>query len=125
MRPAKSPRYRDHRAPTLPAFVQMKLALETQPGLQMSVSIEVPFGQQNLTVRWPSSDPDGSPGYPGARKVIRIDAMWLATEPINMRADIGQRRRGGFIFPKPTVDCVRWALPLCRTRSYSRQLLLF
>ena len=53
------PIYRDRQAPALPAFVPVKLAPETQPDLQKSVSIEVPFGQQNLTVTWPSSDPDG------------------------------------------------------------------
>ncbi len=53
------PAYRDHQAPALPAFVPMKLAPATQPDQQMSVNIEVPFGQQKLTVKWPSSDPDG------------------------------------------------------------------
>lgn len=38
---------------------------------------------------------------------------------------IGQRRRGGSISPKPTAGCVRWALPLWRTRSYSRRSLPF
>jgi transposase-like protein len=53
------PAYRDRQAPALPAFVPMKLAPTTQPDQQMSVSIEVPFGQQKLTVKWPFSDPDG------------------------------------------------------------------
>ena len=30
-----------------------------QPDQQMSVIIEVPFGQQTLTVKWPSSNPEG------------------------------------------------------------------
>ena len=42
-----------------PAFVPMKLAPAIQPDQQMSVNIEVPLGQQKLTVKWPSSDPDG------------------------------------------------------------------
>ncbi len=37
----------------------MKLESRTQPDQQMSISIEVPFGPQKLTVKWPSSDPDG------------------------------------------------------------------
>ncbi|MDI3275926.1 transposase [Pseudomonas sp. AL03] len=53
------PIYRDHQVPALPAFVPMKLAPVIQPNQPVSVTIEVPFGQQNLTVKWPSSDPDG------------------------------------------------------------------
>jgi transposase-like protein len=53
------PAYRDRQAPTLPAFVPMKLESRPQPDQQMSISIEVPFGPQKLTVKWPSSDPDG------------------------------------------------------------------
>ena len=53
------PAYRDRQATTLSAFVPMKLASPPQPNQQMSVSIEVTFGQQKLTVKWPSSDPDG------------------------------------------------------------------
>ena len=53
------PAYRDRQAPALPAFVPMKLAPATRPDQQMPVSIEIPFGQQKLTVRWPSSDPQG------------------------------------------------------------------
>ncbi|WP_228393890.1 hypothetical protein, partial [Pseudomonas helleri] len=39
-------------------YVQ-SLESRTQPDQQVSVSIEVPFGQQKLTLKWPSSDPDG------------------------------------------------------------------
>jgi transposase-like protein len=53
------PAYRDHQAPAVPAFVPMKLAPAIQPNQQMFVSIEVPFRPQNLTVKWPSSDPSG------------------------------------------------------------------
>ncbi|MGF6401592.1 transposase [Pseudomonas frederiksbergensis] len=53
------PAYRDHQPAALPAFVPMKLESQTQSDQQTSVSIEVPFGQQKLTVKWPSSDPDG------------------------------------------------------------------
>ena len=53
------PAYRDRQAPALPAFVPMKLESRTQPDQQTSISIEVPFGPRKLTVKWPSSDPDG------------------------------------------------------------------
>ena len=53
------PAYRDRQASTLPAFVPMNLAPVTQPEQQIPISIEVPFGQKKLTVKWPSSDPDG------------------------------------------------------------------
>jgi transposase-like protein len=53
------PAYRDLQAPVLPAFVPMKLESRAQFDQQMSISIEIPFGQQKLTVKWPSSDPDG------------------------------------------------------------------
>ncbi|NVZ99158.1 transposase [Pseudomonas gingeri] len=53
------PAYRDHQPPALPAFVPMKLEPRTQADQQTAVRIEVPFGQQKLTVKWPSSDPEG------------------------------------------------------------------
>ena len=53
------PAYRDRQTAALPAFIPMKLAPETQSKQQLAVSIEVPFGQKKLTVKWPSSDPDG------------------------------------------------------------------
>ena len=53
------PAYRDRQVPAWPAFVPMKLEPATRPGQQIPVSIEIPFGQQKLTVNWPSSDPEG------------------------------------------------------------------
>ncbi|WP_231994294.1 IS66-like element accessory protein TnpA [Pseudomonas syringae group genomosp. 3] len=53
------PLYRDCEAATLPAFVPIKLPSPPQADLQMSVSIDVPFGHQNLIVKWPLTDPDG------------------------------------------------------------------
>nr|WP_228732670.1 MULTISPECIES: transposase [Pseudomonas] len=53
------PVYRDGQPPALPAFVPMKLESLKQPIQQQPVSIEIPFGQQKLTVKWPSLDPDG------------------------------------------------------------------
>lgn len=53
------PAYHDCQPPALPAFVPMKLESTNQPVQQGPVSIEIPFNQQILTVKWPSSDPDG------------------------------------------------------------------
>lgn len=53
------PVYRDCQALALPAFVPIKLPSLPLPDQQMFVTIEVPFGQQNLTVKWPSTDPVG------------------------------------------------------------------
>lgn len=50
---------RDHQVPALLAFVPLSLEPCVQPDQQMSVIIEVPFGQQTLTVTWPSSNPEG------------------------------------------------------------------
>ena len=53
------PLYRDCEAATLPTFVPIKRPSTPQVDLQMSVSIDVLFGDQNLTVKWPLADPDG------------------------------------------------------------------
>jgi transposase len=53
------PAYRDRQEPALPAFVPMKLEPRAQLNHQIFASIEVPFGQQKLIVKWPSSDPEG------------------------------------------------------------------
>lgn len=53
------PTHRDRQAPALPAFIPLTLERRTQPEQQMHVSIKVPVGKQKLTVRWPSSEPDG------------------------------------------------------------------
>ena len=53
------PTYRYCLPPALPAFVPMKLAPTTQSDPQASISIDIPFGQQKLTLTWPTSDPDG------------------------------------------------------------------
>jgi len=37
----------------------MTFAPAALPDQQMFVNIEVPFRQQNITVKWPSSDPNG------------------------------------------------------------------
>ena len=53
------PTYRDRQSPALPPFVPMQLAPTTLLGPQASIGIEIPFGQQKLTVKWPTSDLDG------------------------------------------------------------------
>ncbi|MFW0757749.1 IS66-like element accessory protein TnpA [Pseudomonas sp. H11T01] len=53
------PVHRDPEASVLPAFVPLKLESAARPDQQMLVSILIPFGQQKLTVNWPSSDPEG------------------------------------------------------------------
>lgn len=51
------PLYRDQQLNDLPAFLPVKLEQNIQN--EKSVSIELPFGQGIMTVKWPASDPDG------------------------------------------------------------------
>lgn len=51
------PLYRDQPLAPLPAFVPVKVAPKRQA--EGSVIIELPFGEQTLTVKWPTSDPEG------------------------------------------------------------------
>ncbi|WP_082148756.1 IS66-like element accessory protein TnpA [Pseudomonas helleri] len=51
------PLFRDQPATTLAAFVPVKVAPKRQA--ESSVIIELPFGEQIITVKWPSSDPEG------------------------------------------------------------------
>ena len=53
------PLYRDQPPATLPAFVPIKVTPKraTEP----SLIIELRFGEQTVTVKWPSSDPEGVP----------------------------------------------------------------
>ncbi|MEO8645720.1 transposase [Pseudomonas sp.] len=51
------PLYHDQQAVTLPAFIPLKV--EPKPKTEALAIIELALGQQTLTVRWPSSDPDG------------------------------------------------------------------
>jgi transposase len=51
------PLYRDQPPATLPAFVPVKVAPK-RPA-EASAIIELPFGEQTITVKWPSSDPEG------------------------------------------------------------------
>ena len=51
------PLFRDQPPATLAAFVPVKVATKRQA--ESSVIIELPFGEQTITVKWPSADPDG------------------------------------------------------------------
>ena len=51
------PLYRDQPVATLPAFIPLKV--ESKPVAQASAIIELPIGQQTLTVKWPIYDPEG------------------------------------------------------------------
>ena len=51
------PLFRDQPPATLAAFVPVKVATKRQA--ESSVIIELPFGEQTITVKWPSSDPEG------------------------------------------------------------------
>lgn len=53
------PAYRNCQPPTLPTFVPMKLAPTALPDPQASIRIVIPFRQQILTVKCPTSDPNG------------------------------------------------------------------
>jgi len=53
------PLYRDRQLTNLPAFVPLKLEPKLQATPETSVSIDVPFGQKALTVKWPATDPEG------------------------------------------------------------------
>lgn len=51
------PLFRDQPPATLPAFVPVKVAPKRQT--ESSVIIELPFGEQTISVKWPASDPEG------------------------------------------------------------------
>ena len=51
------PLYRDQQAATLPAFIPLKV--ESKRVAEASAIIELPLGQQTLTVKGPTSDPEG------------------------------------------------------------------
>jgi len=51
------PLYRDQPPTVLPAFVPLKVAPKRQA--EEPAIIELPFGEQTITVKWPSSDPEG------------------------------------------------------------------
>ena len=51
------PLFRDQPPATLPAFIPVKVSPKKQA--ELSVIIELPFGEQTITVKWPSSDPEG------------------------------------------------------------------
>ncbi|WP_321836838.1 IS66-like element accessory protein TnpA [Pseudomonas kulmbachensis] len=51
------PLYRDQLPAALPAFVPLR-ASPKRPE-EASATVELPLGEQTLTVKWPTSDPEG------------------------------------------------------------------
>ncbi|AGE24469.1 ISPpu14, transposase Orf2 [Pseudomonas poae RE*1-1-14] len=51
------------------------------------VIISLPLGDKSITVKWPTSEPDGCARFIRLGPKIRVDAIWLATEPMDTRAD--------------------------------------
>ncbi|HLD66580.1 MAG TPA: transposase [Pseudomonas sp.] len=51
------PLYRDQLPVTLPAFVPARVTPK-RPA-EAAVIIELPLGEQSITVKWPASDPEG------------------------------------------------------------------
>lgn len=51
------PLYRDQQTIALPAFIPLKV--EPQRKTEALAIIELPLGQQTLTVKWQTSDPEG------------------------------------------------------------------
>ena len=51
------PLYRDQPPATLPAFVPVRATPKRTA--EASVLIELPLGEQSVTVKWPASDPEG------------------------------------------------------------------
>ncbi|MEO4017617.1 IS66-like element accessory protein TnpA [Pseudomonas rossensis] len=51
------PLYRDQPTAALPAFVPLRATPKRQA--EASAIIELPLGEQSITVKWPTSDPEG------------------------------------------------------------------
>ncbi|MGO4003389.1 IS66-like element accessory protein TnpA [Pseudomonas fluorescens] len=51
------PLYRDQPPAMLPAFIPVK-SMPKRP-IETSAVIDLPFGNQSITVKWPTSDPEG------------------------------------------------------------------
>ncbi|WP_095064608.1 transposase [Pseudomonas sp. Irchel s3f19] len=51
------PLYRDQPPAVLPAFIPVKSAPKRQR--EASAVIDLPFGDESITVKWPTSDPEG------------------------------------------------------------------
>ncbi|MDR8363688.1 IS66-like element accessory protein TnpA [Pseudomonas sp. JL3] len=51
------PLYRDQLLAALPAFVPLKATPKRQ--VEALATIELPLGEQSITVKWPTSDPEG------------------------------------------------------------------
>ncbi|MBX8515172.1 IS66-like element accessory protein TnpA [Pseudomonas cichorii] len=54
------PLHRDQQTVALPAFIPLEVTpVESKQKTEASAIIELPLGQQVLTIKWPTSDPDG------------------------------------------------------------------
>lgn len=51
------PLYRDQLPAAFPAFVPLKASPKRQ--VEALATIELPLGEQSITVKWPTSDPEG------------------------------------------------------------------
>ena len=47
---------------------------------------ELPFGKQSISVKWPTSDPEGRARFQRTFAIVRIDVILIASEPMDMRA---------------------------------------
>ena len=52
----------------------------------MAIQIAIPHRAGKLSVQWPGNDPEGCARFLREAEVIRIERIWLATEPLDMRA---------------------------------------
>ena len=53
-------KHRDQQTVALPAFIPLEVTpVESKQKTEASAIIELPLGQQVLTIKWPTSDPDG------------------------------------------------------------------
>jgi hypothetical protein len=51
--------FRDAEASNLPAFISLPAPSKSCAHGRASISIEIPYGTNQLTVNWPDSDPEG------------------------------------------------------------------
>lgn len=58
----------------------------SQPRQRTFATIEVSYGQQVLKLSWPTSDPEGCARAFMGWLIDSYNAIWLATEPMDMHA---------------------------------------
>ena len=64
------PLYRDQLPAALPAFVPVRAA--PKRSTEASVMIELPLGEQAITVKWPASDPEGAATEFGNNRTLGV-----------------------------------------------------